>query len=471
MDKHLPEHDDDVGSFMCENCPQIFTVRKDFIAHSQKHRIEAFICNHCGTGFHDSIKAEMHRLKCPSDRLETNMSSQLSFVDQFLDKNQRASTSSRASVISANTNFKGMDSGPHSNMADGFYPATVSSNVNVGLQNVYSKSENPPVSNKMNIIDNDKIFEPSEFCNSPDFSSLTDDGNLGLELASFHKGKSNLSDKTSVQNQIPMVEDQKITTGNLSGLDLLSQQEVDSRKGKQFQNITSNLHGSQNSAHSDENRWIGSYQMSANDYVNSLLNKMDDVSVSSSSGIPVSNKRSSVKTENNQFTDLSKFQTTNRMEYKDNIESQSKSDIFSDFDFPVSNQKVPDLFQSASKSGIVGGVSSQDRVEFQDTSVNRTSFLPSEGQNYQEKSDFSSFSNSFLGFPQSSSYSLTGSLFGSSGQNTHKQTGSDSLFTGSQDLMHSNFFLSTEESMKGTLPMDKSDDTAALLSSFDYDLS
>lgn len=186
LSQHEGVHDDDAGDFMCDVCSEVFKVRRLLKDHSLSHINESpsqtqpmktettggdnktkvdsnfdTLLNE-GSDFLTDIKQERVNFESPtkshsqilSPPVETQFTTVKTEDLDFITGNRQ-----RASVISGMFNIHDGNESSHRQSPSSGKPSKVSSRSKSGISQTQSN----------------RFFEASDFSNSPDFSSLTDD--------------------------------------------------------------------------------------------------------------------------------------------------------------------------------------------------------------------------------------------------------------------------------------------------------
>ncbi|XP_045162530.2 uncharacterized protein LOC123527251 [Mercenaria mercenaria] len=576
LNQHVASHDNDEGTFMCDFCSDIFKVRKQLIEHSKQHdvvmgpsvgnsprtpttSVASSQITETGQSLTDVVlnnveiesRKETEKFTTIKQEVDSNDFQFLSAGrENLLNTKENArnvksemfgvipglpSNRSRASVISGTfriddesgdsrqSNMQERATFPRGNLSDeNFINLPDKSTINRTSSNARSPD----------FLDSDRFFEPSDFTNSPDFSTLTESDDL--DLSPFESVSNSLKkdgDKSVKINQNTSAKQidssasidlkQKImkrfgTNSQPYGAIPVSNSRVTTRHGllrqssarnlplqnsqisallssdstathssdtsasgnrghlhrsasaghtSHFPNSQNNLsHGTVYQQNSQNKRWSG-FQISGTDFGNSL----DTLGYESKSYSGKSDHFTQGLSKNT-GSSVSLGNGSNAFN-KDNIENQMKSDMFPEFDVSPNKPAIsPNNFGNSSAGAFPG--------------VNPNSFSPRQFiQNFQEKSDYSSFGQSFLGtFPQTSSYASN--VSSSSLKSNVSTDGPYSLdtnvtpdvnkrhlqgiYSGRSDIVQNTpFYLSgIDDSIKDLAGSDK-DETTALLSNFD----
>ena len=221
---HLPSHDNDQGSFMCDLCPDIFTVRRQLKEHVKTHNSQfthsgddppkpcigltgtigcesldgpqnssrradpaysfvgkKLLATMLGSALTSVSQSESVRVSSPKDLL---LPSQIKTENTSPSEQESASgedagfvNRTRASVISGMFNVNDDQSPERSALGLGQPSRKKDNSKMTQSQDGGSVSGSTVVS----AIRGDRFYEVNEFVNSPDFSSLTEDDNLDLD--------------------------------------------------------------------------------------------------------------------------------------------------------------------------------------------------------------------------------------------------------------------------------------------------
>ncbi|KAL4221395.1 hypothetical protein ACF0H5_019653 [Mactra antiquata] len=555
LSSHLTLHDEDVGSFMCELCPEIFTVRKLFVEHSKVHEsmagnvlkpdssmIETKPIQSTDVGIEnvDFLKTESpdtdSRLKGPfTSRLHDTIENSdftsgkqdttligsdnlpVTVKSEILDLNfPCAGNRSRASVISGTFRIDDEPDTKHLGSLNRYSKSNMMSDSATGL----SKGNSDMYSVRSNdFLDSGKLFEPSDFSNSPDFSTLTDVDDLNpfeglsdtiskdtVTKSAKFRHKTNDRGNKSVGYFDPSQKLSQFSNSSQSfGFTPSSSQcldvTVDNSSSKVLQKHNSHMNSIQSSdtstssdisqyslseiprsltgdhnfqqhephgkttLSSSQNKQWSSYSMSASDFVNSVLSNENKSDLSQFDSSSINTKQTQL-IQGLSKSDINDVPSRGHMYSKDNIENQLKSEIFSDFAAGISNIKST---IHSDKHNVSSASTSSNAGSFQ--GLNRGGFgLNRFHQSFSsEKSDLSVFGQQYVNqYPGSTSYSTinNSALTNSVTSDVNNKRHLHGIFSNRSESSHNNFYLS--DSMKEVTGTDKSsDDTATLLSNFD----
>lgn len=550
---------------MCDLCPEIFTVRKHFVEHSKVH--ESMVGNTTksisskedtksiksnASSFdkgetvrnitHVTENGMMGPFKQEVDTDDVNFPAFDEKQDNRIDmaenmpinvKSEMSSASfpytsnrSRASVISGT--FR-IDDEPERKQASAAAARVAFSKSNF-------QSDNPGMLRKVNadgfndrstdFLAGGNLFEPTDFTNSPDFSTLTevddmnsfdglsesltqesltksakrqrssDKGEKSVNYFDVNQKLSHYSNSSQSFGFVPSSQCSDSPVDNLSSMRVLQKQKsqissivttetnpTQSSNNSQFNDRdihkplstdhdfqiqdhqTKTPHSSSYPLSSQGKQWPG-FSMSPSDFVNSVLSNEHKRDLDRFDSLSTSSKQNPL-IQSHSKSESSEVSSSSHADIysKDNIENQLKSNLFSEFNINTSSQK-------STMQGNKHGVTSDNNPSagsFQ--GLSRSGFGTSRfPQNFvSEKSDFSVFGQPYMGpYPSITSYSssVNSSALNNSVTADVNKRHLQGLFSNRSDTLHNNFYLS--DTMKDVTGADKgTDDTTSLLSNFD----
>lgn len=448
LNQHVRIHDNDEGSFMCDLCSEIFSVRKNFIEHSKQHELgTGKLTGSCpgsamSTGSShitetspslNQFASKINEISCCVNTEKATVQMVKQEVDcesfDFLGSSNENISNAKGNSLGVKTEFEGMNAGLPNNRSrasvisgtfriddesgdsrqSSIQEKVAVSRGNLNVENLVSLtgkgSFNRTSSNlrSPNFLASDRFFEPADFSNSPDFSTLTEGDDLDLSpfgdmseplkkdneksvkmsqsmCAKQIDPSASLDLKQKIMKQFS-TSSQSCCTIPVSGSGLpashgLIRQSSASSLQMQNSQISALLSSETTTTHSSnssqinrgqlhraasagqtspfsnsqnnhgnsyqpnsQNKRWSGFQMSAADFVNSFLGEAKADSVAF--------EPKSYNTKASPFTQsLSKGATStvaienrNDVFNKDNIENQIKSELFSEFDISPNNQK------------------------------------------------------------------------------------------------------------------------------------